>query len=211
MYRNIPKICIVIISIFSFLSIVIVKTFAIVAEPSEGDYLKGSTITIKLYAAPPEGEMNAISIYLESEGMVIENYKQPEGWLVIIGTCSDGLQFNSTEVCISMAKTELIKQGDSLGEITAKINTDGEVSLMKLEGSAYSDGQKKYDDLGTLFSSNQQVKKLENDNSLKSVITQIIIIFGYVMLIIFLIVSRKLIRRSIRFWKLQMNSVSFGK
>lgn len=183
-----------IFSLSAFLFLLSAFTFKISAfqtavETSE--YLNDTTITINL-TAKPQGDENAVSISLIAEGMTILNYTPPSSseWIGNTPDCENRQVYSSDRVCTSMAKTDPIEEGESLGTITVKVSGSTYASLTKTSDSAYSDGNSIRTDSGVLVEFNTRFEPAPTTTSQNislSNIQPLIIVAALVVVVILIL------------------------
>jgi LPXTG-motif cell wall-anchored protein len=121
---------------------------AVSVTPSSGSLTAGATETLELIAAPTESNQNAVVLRLSVTGMSITGYTDPSGFLGVIGECSGGTKFTSTQICASLAKTSSITAGESLGTITVQVGNSGTATITKDTGNSYNFGTESAPDVG---------------------------------------------------------------
>lgn len=115
-----------------------VQAITVVAASST---VVGDTEVIALTASP-SGTYNTATIDLSfSSEFVILDYEAPAGSWTLTNTCTGGVAFTDTTLCIDLQKnTGDIVNGDDLGLITVSIVGAGDLTVTGTSNNGYTDG-----------------------------------------------------------------------
>lgn len=190
---------VILVGIFSFISIG--KVSALNVENAPSSFGSNEIISIPLIALPENSE-NLVDIRLAANGLTIVNYTPPASnlWLGAIGQCDNERSYTTSEVCVTIIKSEPIVQGESLGSLTVEVK-GGQYGAVNKSGTVYASPYDSRSDDGTLVEFNLLNKEssengtLDPANSLSTLLPFVVAVIIILSVIVLGWLAAKSLRR----------------